>query len=81
MCVEHHTAKIHSNIQELIHNPDKELHIGDHKFNCPVTYLKHEIEHPAHEHIDTIKLSKNVPHIEKQLEQQINHQLQHEMMK
>ena len=81
LCVEHHTAKIYENVHALMNHPDKELHIGNHKFTCPLEYLHHTIKNPQHEHIDTSHLSRSIPKIEKQLEQQMEQQLQHQMIK
>jgi hypothetical protein len=60
--LEHHASIINKNISSLIDN--KHVEIGGKTFDCPMKYLKHEIENPAHAYADIATYKKAIPRLQ-----------------
>ena len=78
ICKEHHTNLVNKNINHLLKG--KPLQIGDNRFNCPLKYLKHEIQHPQHEYSDTKLFEKSLSRLQehmRNLEQQKQMDIHH----
>jgi Ti-type conjugative transfer relaxase TraA len=60
--LEHHASIINKNISSLIDN--KHVKIGGKTFDCPMKYLKHEIENPAHAYADIATYKKAIPRLQ-----------------
>jgi hypothetical protein len=70
VCQDHHMNIVNKNIETIMSREPVET--GGHKFDCPMKYLEHEIEHPAHQYVDTARLTKTLPALEQQLQRQFS---------
>ena len=60
--VEHHGSFVNTNINRLIKH--ERLKMGDVIFDCPMKYLRHEIENPAHAYADIAVYKKSIPRLQ-----------------
>jgi len=60
--VEHHGSFVNTNINRLIKH--ERLKMGEIIFDCPMKYLKHEIENPAHAYADIAVYKKAIPRLQ-----------------
>ena len=60
--LEYHASIINKNISSLIDN--KHVEIGGKTFDCPMKYLKHEIENPAHAYVDIAAYKRAIPRVQ-----------------
>ena len=62
LAVEHHGSFVNTNINRLIKH--ERLKMGEIIFDCPMKYLKHEIENPAHAYADIAVYKKAIPRLQ-----------------
>ncbi|WP_458693242.1 toprim domain-containing protein, partial [Candidatus Megaera venefica] len=62
LAVEHHGSFVNTNLIGLIKN--ERCKIGDITFDCPMKYLKHEIENPAHVYADIAAYKRAIPRVQ-----------------
>jgi hypothetical protein len=62
LAVEHHGSFVNTNLIGLIKN--ERCKIGDITFDCPMKYLKHEIENPAHAYADIAAYKRAIPRVQ-----------------
>ena len=62
LAVEHHGSFVNTNINRLIKH--ESLKMGEIIFDCPMKYLKHEIENPAHPYADIAVYKKAIPRLQ-----------------
>ena len=60
--VEHHGNLVNKNLNILINH--KHLEVGGKTFDCPMKYLHHEIENPAHAYADIAAFKKSIPRLQ-----------------
>ena len=60
--VEHHGSFVNTNINRLIKH--ERLKMGEIIFDCPMKYLRHEIENPAHAYADIAVYKKAIPRLQ-----------------
>ena len=62
LAAEHHGSFVNTNINRLIKH--ERLKMGDVIFDCPMKYLRHEIENPAHAYADIAVYKKSIPRLQ-----------------
>lgn len=62
LAAEHHASFVNTNINRLIKH--ERLKMGEVIFDCPMKYLKHEIENPAHAYADIALYKKSIPRLQ-----------------
>lgn len=67
VAVVHYNNVVNDNLNHLIKH--KHLEFNGHVFDCPIKYLQHEIENPAHEYADITRFQKAIPKVEQVLHQ------------
>ena len=62
LAAEHHGSFVNTNINRLIKH--ERLKMGEIIFDCPMKYLRHEIENPAHPYADIAVYKKSIPRLQ-----------------
>ena len=62
LAAEHHGSFVNTNINRLIKH--ERLKMGEIIFDCPMKYLRHEIENPAHAYADIAAYKKAIPRLQ-----------------
>jgi len=62
LAVEHHGSFVNKNLIGLIKH--ERCKMGDITFDCPMKYLKHEIENPAHAYVDIAAYKRAIPRVQ-----------------
>ncbi len=62
LAAEHHGSFVNTNINRLIKH--ERLKMGEIIFDCPMKYLRHEIENPAHAYADIAVYKKSIPRLQ-----------------